>query len=210
MALPLLSLNDVTHIGTLNPADKGHFSWEGNGVSVSLDADAWEQIASLGGYPRWHLQRDGGSFVSFWELSDFDRETVCAWGVAANLVIRTRKYVFSYRDDELDDEMAVLCESYRQALDEAGSMEVGTDAISVREVVVATPRMREIMNMDSGDDAFDHLLGLYVAATSPEVDGVWWEDGYGPMSVPRGVILPHRVASWAATVLEVGSDLDSD
>ena len=53
----------LTHIGTLNPKDKGRLSYEGHGLSVSTCPEEWQRIARLGGLP-WHtFEKRRSSFL---------------------------------------------------------------------------------------------------------------------------------------------------
>jgi hypothetical protein len=192
---PLLEQDTVVHIGTLNPTDKGSSSWEGLGLSVSRDPDAWESIADLGGRSWWTLQRAGGLFVSYHDLSENERESVCAWGLNKGLVERVRRYRCRYYDDELEEEHYLLFTGREEAELEAEDME--SASVDVCYVVVASARMRALTGLNSAD-AFDHLLGLYTAEHTPHVDGIWWEDENAPtrLSAPRGLILPERIRCW--------------
>lgn len=49
------------------------------------------------------------------------------------------------------------------------------------------------------DDAEDFLLPLYVEREMPDAHGVWWEDEHGPMSAPRGVIVPSKMPDISIT-----------
>jgi hypothetical protein len=73
---PVRWISRVAHIGTLDPAAKGAFSWEAHGLSVSLHPEEWEAIARLGGRP-WHLlERTGGVFLDYWSLGEKHRRTI--------------------------------------------------------------------------------------------------------------------------------------
>jgi hypothetical protein len=124
---------------------------------------------------------------------------VSAWGVEQGLVERQRMYFVESYDDELEDMVYSTHDQREYALEEIEDMELEAEALSTREVVRATASMLKIMGMGDSGDAFDHLLGLYVSTHYPEIDGIWWEDSYGFLSAPRGVIFPHRVCAWQAS-----------
>jgi hypothetical protein len=206
MDLPVVALEAVVHIGSMNAAAKGPFSYEGSGLSVSLDPETWEEIAELGGCEWWRLRRVGGTFLSFYELSEEQREHVREYGLATGLVERAVKYTHTYYDSELDDDVYTLHDSYEAACDEVVDEDVGV--IASCEVVTSTAKMRKLLGgMDSGESAFEHLLCLYVSTTFPGVDGIWWADDYGHLSAPRGVIFPERIQHWNVSAYSEDDDV---
>jgi len=192
-----VEFDEVFHIGTLRQEDKGKAhgsSWEGHGLSISLDPGAWELIAKLGGAPWWRLRRSGGRFLDYWQLSAEERLQISAWAVKRGLAQWTRAWRLSYFDDELDDTMSILHEDEEDARLEAEDF----DDARIEQVRVLSPteELERRLGMPSHLDCFDHVLVLWVQDERPDLDGVWWEDSYGPYSAPRGVILPDRLASW--------------
>ncbi len=194
---PLRSLARVCHIGTLNPADKGDFSWEAHGLSVSLHPEEWERIAELGGRP-WHLlARDGGAFLDYWALGRRAKRTIARWGIERGLVSRQYVHARSWWDDELEDTMHSLHATRVEALEEAGEPD---DGMGISRVLThpGTAALAQRIGMKAPEfDAFDALLVCYVEDEHPDIDGVWWADDHGPLSAPRGCIVPARLQRWS-------------
>jgi hypothetical protein len=195
--LPTLLLEEAYHIGTLNPADKGKFSYEGHGLSISLDPERWSWIAELGGNPWWRLSRQGARFLDFWEISDYRKKVITRWGIERGLCTRQICYGFDSYDDELEDTMRWSYDTKAQATEEA-SEGYGMDegAVYRTTTLMATEALScALGGLRTGADCFDHLLVLWVEANT-DLDGVWWEDTDGPMSCARGVIFPSKLISW--------------
>jgi hypothetical protein len=193
---PVLCIPRVAHIGTLDPADKGAFSWGAHGLSVSLHPDEWEAIARLGGRP-WHLlERTGGVFLDYWAPDAKRQRTIARWGVAHGLVERRYGYVYARRwwDSELEGTMSSYHATRGEALEEAG------DEGEIRRMLShpGTARLAQRIGMSPPElDAFAALLLCYVEDEHPDLDGVWWADRHGPLSAPRGAIVPARLAHWS-------------
>lgn len=201
MPLPIVALDRVAHIGTLDPADRGSvfsYSYEGHGLSVSVDPEEWEAIARLGGLP-WHLlSKPGGTFVDYWSLGARRRRQIAGWGVHRGYVVRRAVWAAEWWDDELETSLTSLHVTRREALGEVDDIE---GAVKRTVTLEATARLRRRLGMDVGLDVFDYVLECYVEDAHPEVDGIWWADAYGPLSAPRGVILPGHVSAWTAAPL---------
>lgn len=188
----------------LNPAEKGAFSWEAHGLSVSVHPQEWEAIAKLGGRS-WHLLagKDGedGVFLDYWALGPRARRRIAHWGVARGLVSRRFVHARRWWDDELEDTMITLHDTRAAALDEAEGLDPG----GVFRVVTypATAQLERRIGMSApAFDAFDALLVCHVEDEHPDLDGVWWADRHGPLSAPRGCIVPARLSHWSRRQLE--------
>jgi hypothetical protein len=83
---PVKKLAKVYHVGTLNLKDKAGDSYEGAGVSISLDPFAWVKIARIGGSPLWVAEKKRGQFLDSAKLSEDHRSTMAEWAVSAELV----------------------------------------------------------------------------------------------------------------------------
>lgn len=190
-----LNEEELIHIGTLNPNDKGRFSYEGHGLSVSTCPDEWERIARLGGNP-WHtLTKPSHYFLDFHALTFDQRQQIIDWGVENDYVCLGEAYeVLQY--DEDGEEYKILCETYEEALAEVVDEE--DDAcLPVRcEVLKATSKLEDRLQMDpSLGLAFDLLTPLFVEEVL-DWDGVFWDDDYGYWSAPRAVIVPKALPTW--------------
>jgi hypothetical protein len=205
LTLPTTGLSEVYHVGTLNPSDKGMHgtSFEGHGLSVSLDPERWVEIAQLGGLP-WHkLSRKHACFLDFHQTSEQLREEIAFWGIEHGLVTQEEHWTLTYFDDELDSEMVISFPSCEEAVAEALDMEIADeDSIASVHHLISTSKMDEATNQPRNTDALHVLTAMWVEARYPELDGVWWQDDEGPMSAPRGVIMPSRIFGWSIATFE--------
>lgn len=189
----------VTHVGSFDANDRGDWSLEGDGVSVSVNPEAWTSIALLGGQPQWTLARRDGKPLRFLEahaLTDTQRAQIAEWGKAEGLVEETTIYTVTGYDDELEDEYVTFHSTREEALAEA--YDPDEVAESTRLMFVGDgPRGAEAGNAE------DVLLTLW-AEQDGDYDGVWWQDELDPsqFTAPRGVILPSRLPEVTRTRVE--------
>jgi hypothetical protein len=72
-----------------------------------------------------------------------------------------------------------------------------------RVIVAATEKLQRRVGVEvGGGDAFDLIAICFVEDLRPDLDGIWWEDEPGPMSAPRGCILPTRAWRWSPRVID--------
>jgi hypothetical protein len=199
---PLRRLSRVAHIGTLDPADKGEFSHEAHGLSVSLHPEEWERIAKLGGNP-WHLlERDGGVFLDYWALGRRAKRAITRWGIEHGLVTRRHVHARSWWDDEAEDTMRSLHATRAEAVEE-GELEEQPAVISRILTYTGTAKLKQRTGARTSQlNAFDELVVCYVEDAHPDIDGVWWEDEHAWMSAPRGCIVPARLDRWSRQPLD--------
>ncbi len=200
---PILNLECVYHIGELDPSKKGVRgpSYEGNGLSVSTNPEAWEEIAELGGLPWWRLECSGASFLDFHALSPDQKATIAAWGEAHGLVHSTTLWKVEYHDDEMETTMVKRFETGVEAREEAEYLEV--DPPTSEEGFRCTEMLLERMGWSNAlADALDGAAMAY-AEDVLGVDGVWWQDDLAPelLSAPRGVIFRERLQLWSASII---------
>lgn len=196
------SLTRVWHIGTLDRRDKGRRgpSFEGDGLSVSVDPDAWEEIAKLGGLPRWVLTNPRGRFVEFHALTEIQRTAIADWGITHGLVCKKDTWALSYYDEELEDrctleidDEAEACETLDDLLEHDPDSE---PELKPAETLAVTSKLCERIGFKPLD-AFDVLVALW-AEDETTLDGVWWADRLAPelLSAPRGVIVRRALPNW--------------
>jgi hypothetical protein len=197
MDLPLVSFGSVFHIGTMDAADKGArgSSLEGHGLSIAASeelAERWCEIAKLGGYPTWRLDKPDARFVNAHRLSKAQRKEIADWGVQEGYVERVTVWHAVRWDDESDEETWSVHESKEDAeleLDEGNE-------IRRRRDLKGTTLLDELVGQKTGLACFDLLLVAYVQETTA-LDGIYWDDlSDGWYSAPRGVILPGKVGEW--------------
>ena len=199
---PLVEHDGVFHVGTFEVADKQDWSYEGLGLSVSVDPDDWAHIARLPG-PAWCVTRpDGGPlrFVSWHDLPDHARDRVRAWGADQGWLTQETRFRLTYFDDEADCVVWSDFSTRDEAADEAEAMDLDPDdpANSLTETLVWRPTAAfPDSRVDPEDDPTDVLLAHHVRLERPDLDGVWWNDTYAPesLSCPRGVLV-HDLASY--------------
>jgi hypothetical protein len=206
--LPVRSLGRVAHIGTMQAGDKSASfggSWEGHGLSVSLDPEAWEAIAKLGGGPWWELRSFAGRFIEAHDLGAAQREVIAEWGREQGLVESITAYRSTHHDEE-GEEYFVLHETKEDAEVESdwdGEEDSAASPVAEDMTLKPTALLEEKLGMRSHLNCFDHLLVVY-GDEMTGYDGVWWEDDYGHLSAPRGVIFPGRVEGWQARQISPG------
>lgn len=124
---PGLLLDEVAHIGSMQPQAKGtthnRHSLEGHLLSVSVDPDAWRRIARLGAAPTWLMRpsfedapslltvdgQDGAPaalFLDMRRLSDEQRLQCAQWAVEQGLLRPAMFGEVSWFDEELDQRVA--------------------------------------------------------------------------------------------------------
>jgi len=206
-ALPpayIIRLTRVFHIGTLSPADKGTMSYEGSGLSVSVDPSAWQHITPLGGRV-WRLSRGGGRFADFHEIRHDADLVARVWAHAESQGYVTRETVYYVHWLDGEDEE----ETYDLFLDQAEAQEyhdgLEDDERSPRlqakgDDYIPTPSMGERAQYkgDTLSMRLDFAISFWIEDTQPTLDGVWYEDDYDPYaySCPRGVIFRAHLDRW--------------
>lgn len=198
---------------TLRPSPRPE-SLEGVGLSVSIHPLAWQQIAKLGGAYLHRLSRRDGNPGRFVQFSSALERRALAWGVQHGYLTATQVYRVAFYDSELDEERFFDVETREEAQQEAD------DNANIKPVksVAATPKLlavwlRHFPRHRGPLDAVlakIQALNLYVAATQPSRDGIWWDERLDPAaySAPRGVILPHALARWQAQRVSERDALD--
>lgn len=201
---PLAALATVTHIGTLNPQDKGvrGDSYEGTGLSFSLHPEEWEQIARLGGSPWWETDLssrrllDGHALVEQWQ------DALAAWGEAHGWLAKTVMYRVEWFDDEMEETMSMLVASQEEATAELEELEEQGGALTVVDPCwVATAKLDEAMGRQPSKQPQGDAQILQDVATvwaqEQGLDGVWWDDvlDVDRYSAPRGVVFQNVVST---------------
>jgi hypothetical protein len=192
---PVLDMSGLTHIGTLNVTDKGDWSYEGQGLSVSLHPEAWQQIARLGG-PVWDIPTPA-RLLNLHELTEEQRKAITDFGLAAGYVEETIAYKVTWYDDEYEEDRYFLIADKEEAEEEADMREADIEETAT---FAATGTFPDTTVKAGATDVEDILATVWVDQCT-DLDGVWWEDRHDPdrLSAPRGVIVPNRVAAWVAS-----------
>jgi hypothetical protein len=228
MQIPVISLDRVLHVGTLDSADLGRNSGggslEGRCLSVSLCPHAWRQVARLGGNLLHEMTSDAGTFIDVHAIQRNPEllAVILDWARLNNLIEDRDLWKGWTFDDEVECWRYVLCETRDDAFEEADQEGVydapedvpgpkGGPGIVPVTVSVATKALREMTGMPFGasDDGTDAAVMAWVmeeagAVLGREIDGLWWRDVFDPdgLSAPRGALFPERVAGWSVQALD--------
>lgn len=216
---PVILIEKVFHIGTLDPAFRGRNSGgtgpEGHCLSVSHCPHAWRFIARLGGNPLWELTRPGARFVDLTALVEHGMvPSVIEWARSEKLVREARLWRAWIRDDDTGEWRFVLCRTEDDALEESGYGDGPDGRPGAEEVAVpvGTWKMAHLTGakMRPDGDATGYAL-LAFAMQVPDVDGAWWRDPYDldTLSAPKGAIFPDRVKGWKRRQVQ-WSDIDDE
>lgn len=200
---PLVSMDTVTHIGTLNAGDKGirGDSYEGTGLSFSIHPEEWEQIARLGGQPWWETDLSGEPLLDGHAFLDQHAEALAAWGEAEGWLARGQMFEARWFDDELEQEVALRVPTREEALAEVEDRvdDPETAVTLVDPCWLATPKLDVAMGRTPREQPEGDAQVLQDVATvwarAQGLTGVWWEDELDEWaySAPRGVVFEDHV-----------------
>jgi len=210
MQLPLIRLDRVLHLGTMNAADLGRnasgSSWEGHCLSVSLCPHAWQQIAKLGGHDLHELTTGKGYFLDIHAVkADTDLlVSIVDWAIGEKLAKKQDFWRAWYFDPDIEEWRYFECETEDeakgQAIDYSDQWEEGltVDKLSGPDGGPVVGRVRGI----GGSRALAKLTGMQVRGpkdgdatdavimgwamehlptfATERVYGLWWNETYEP------------------------------
>ena len=192
------SFGKLWHIGTMNPNDKRDDSYEGAGLSVSVNPDEWSMVAKLPG-DLWEFTKPGNKFVNFHRLSKAQRNQITQWGIKNGYAQPAQLWRHSYYDDEVEDTRYSDYLTKEEAEAELGGYGGDEKVEPVKGGLTATPKLSQKSKRGKIDptEVLDLLVTAY-AEDELDCDGVWWADDLDPenLSAPRGVIFPSKLPSW--------------
>ena len=205
------TFSKLWHVGSMNPNDKRNDSYEGAGLSVSVNPEEWQQIARIGG-DLWELTKKGNKFVNFWRITKAQRKSIMDWAVANGFAEPAEIWRHSYMtQSEYSDEPEERYSDYHS--EEEARAELGgygdeseEKVEKVQGGVKATMKLAQRTKRDvkyiSPSEVYDLVVTVY-AEDELDCDGVWWADTLDPanLSAPRGVIFPSKLSSWKARKL---------
>ena len=200
----LVGSGAVYHVGTFDPADREAVSYEGDGLSVSVDPDDWASIARLPG-DTWSLERPDGEplrFVSWHDFDDDARDRVRAWAAEKGWITQREVQRLTYLDPDTEETTTAEFSSFEEACEEVDAMWLDDYRIDATTVWRATDDFGERIAFRDQVDPTDVLLGSYIRENRPDLDGVWWADDHDPenLSAPRGVLV-HDLDAYERTNL---------
>jgi len=202
--LPVKTLTDLFHVGTLD-ASKKRDGYEGAGLSVSTHPDAWQKIA------RGHVTGDthtatkeGNKFLDVHSLSNKHNEQIKQWAVKNGYLEQQETVTVSWFDDEMDDTLSQTFNSMADAEaeydEELEYMDVKVD----KGGIVPTDKLKKETRQNRIESTGVLEFVLPIFAEHQGLDGVWWQDKLDVQrySAPRGVIVPSKIKSWKFAVNE--------
>ena len=201
--LPILEIEAVTHIGSLQTNKQVNGNFEGFLLSVSVHPEEWEEIARLGGCPWFEISAPRNlRFLNRWNKPKvwkaFQR-----WGVTKGLLQKQTWWKVPSTDESGNERFSLY-----QDRDEAKAEEEEEDcgAIQKTKVLVACPELQAFWNQRSPHKKLSPWMGIdmltaFLGASAYEneiqtpPDGIWWEETYNPteLSAPRGGLFPRRL-----------------
>lgn len=198
---PTISIDEIWHVGTLNPSDKQEDSHEGAGLSITNYPDEWCQITCLSG--ELHAcSKPHALFLNFHSLSDEQTEQIYQWGCEMGYIEPATLYRVGWYHGDFEMDVYSDFLSREEALEEADGDEESLEEI---QGYISLPVMQERVRGQAGPTLlFGLLTTLYVEEVLTELEGVWWEDDLEPsiLSAPRGVIVPSKIQEWTFTKAE--------
>lgn len=214
------------HVGELDITKKSNFSYEGNGLSVSICPSAWESIARISSSTVWKITKRGKKLLDYYETTEDIHNDIVEWGIENGYLEEIfGKYAYRYYSDELD---RYLCESYDSfkeivdahlvegfynSYDEYLNSEEGDDEVifPVRAFLPTEKLQNESLILVTESNCVDQNFLLYVEKYT-DYDGVYWDDRLDilSLSAPRGVIFNSRLDSFNKTLMTKGDYCEPD
>ena len=192
---PILEIDEVYHVGTMNKSCKRQDSMEGSGLSVSQCPEAWMSINKFTGGDIIELRKITGRFLDYLSLTEEQIQEIAFWGIVNQYIIPQKVYrVYSYVE-EWDDEGYMEFLTLEKAQEETEGEE---SRLEECDGYIATEKMCiEVMGHPDSSSVLS-LLSTIFADKILGLDGVWWNETYAPehLSAPRGVIFNDRVSEW--------------
>jgi GNAT superfamily N-acetyltransferase/RNA:NAD 2'-phosphotransferase (TPT1/KptA family) len=204
--LPTGTIRELWHVGTMDKSQHRSGSHEGNGLSVSTEPDAWEQINEFTSGDHWKLTKAGNKFLNFHRMSKTQQKQLFEWGTQQGYVQPQNMWRCWQCSEEGEDAGYFEFPTLREALEEAGVVsldeaeEAGIHIEEDKEGYIPTEKFNTRMG-EKVEQAFvlDFLAMIY-AEDVLNLDGVWWQDRLDipALSAPRGVIFNSKLPTWKA------------
>jgi hypothetical protein len=187
------SLTTVYHVGDLSkPRKKPGSSYEGSGLSVSLDPKEWARIAQLGG-PTFSLTNPKARFLA---ASSSSHKKAVAWAQTQGWIRPKEWFRVSHGyDEELEDETFTDLDTREAALEEAGDEESIKAVTGFAFDKKGEDYWREAFTSEPQHGLAEDFAILWFAEAQG-YDGVWWNDSHTAWTAPRGVIFQSKLGNW--------------
>lgn len=195
-SLPLKTIKNVFHVGTMDIGKKSEYSFEGSGLSVSNNPDEWRKIAKLGG-DLYSLSKLNGVFVDVHEISNNQITNIISWGIKNGYVLQEKTYKVRILDEEGEEgymEFPTYGEAKKETYDDEDVI-INTEGIKPTDKLKKETRQARI----APNQSLELLLTIYIEKNT-DYDGIWWEDtlDVSRYSAPRGVIFNSKISEWKA------------
>lgn len=195
---PTITFKKLFHVGTMNANDKDFSSLEGEGLSISVCPDEWQEITPLQG-DLYKFTKQNNCFLNYHELSEDHLEQLSQWGLENGYIEQCTVYNVYFVDGETLEDRYFSFTDYEEAMTEFEAMgEEDEDSFKTMEGFKATEKMiQRIKNNPSPSLTLD-LLSTIFAEDVLHIDGVYWNDilDVDCLSAPRGVINLTSLKTW--------------
>lgn len=208
MNYPILQIQKIYHVGTLNINDKSNNSYEGSGLSVSNCPSSWRKINPFSKGKTFLLEKNNGMFLNRHSLNEEHIEAIYTWGVENGYVEEKLLYQVETYYDDLQQSYYSNYETYKEALIEADD---NSEAITKINGYISTKKLEEETMNSKSLDPLDLLITVYSDIVL-NLDGVWWNDVLDIycLSAPRGVIFREKLSQWTPVEVEDSSLIELD
>lgn len=217
MSNKLLINNDIVfselnyplyHMGEMDISKKSSFSYEGNGLSVSMCPLAWLNIINVSSSKVWELDKKDIKLLDYYSIPEKSRKDIIQWGIKNDYLIAVEgRYIYKLYD-EFERTMDMLCDSFKEACLEAcleneySSYEDYLNSEeSKKEIIIPTisynptgKLIKESLIKIDKDNIEDMVLMLYLEKYT-DYDGIYWRHELDTdiLSAPCGVIFNSRL-----------------
>lgn len=189
---PIVSFNELFHVGTLDKKDKQNNSLEGNGLSVSICPNEWREITDLLG-DLYSCKKINNKFLDFHMMNDEQKEIILQFGIKGKYIEACKIYRVNVNGENSYDGYFTFL-SYEQAIPEVDDEK----EITIVDGYKANDIMIERTCADCNQGLVLDLLPTIYAEDVLKIDGVYWNDNLNvnDYSAPRGVISISQLNTW--------------
>lgn len=208
------------HVGTMDISKKSDYSYEGNGLSVSICPSAWESIARMSSFEVWKLEKEDMKLLDYSKVTPEIYNNIREWGVENGFLEEVfGRYAHTYYDEELGRDVSILCENLEDALIDIGlepdeystyeeyldSEDGDEDSIYPIKSFKATEKLKAIslIEVDEGKCAEEQNFLLYLENYT-DYDGVYWDEDLDiiGLTAPRGVIFNNKIDTFKIELMD--------
>ena len=209
--------NDLYHLGSMNIESKSRYSYEGDGLSVSICPEAWSKIARICSDTLWKLEKKDIKLLNYYSLTEADFKIISEIGVKNGFLTKIISYKHTYYDDEFEAEYSSLYENFSEALveayleDECESYEeylnIKDEGCGYIEKIIAyspTEKLKKASFIEVNLSNADLMHFLLYLEHNTDLDGVYWDEilDASRLSAPRGVIFNSKLNTFSKTKLK--------